>query len=197
MSTPNVTWAGTQADRKSSEFIAMGNGVTDYVEIWTGNPASNLWPNYAIGANCTAAVNLGVSTGNLVWYKIQVEQGNNKALGTYTATASDKFDDDNAIWTLEYEQVYVTYWDSDTSSVKSGWFGLPILTKITKHPLTDPPTATNVYSAESYPTAPFTVDFPSVPMTGWAATKTADNIGEDSDGFTRTQQWRTLKAVNA
>ena len=106
MSAPNATWGGTQAVKKEVSYVNTADQITEYVEVWTGNPLDGAWPTMAVGD--IIAPNLGsVNLGNLAWYSVDTGQGQNKALAKLTAKAANKFHevdstDTKAKWHLDY-----------------------------------------------------------------------------------------------
>ena len=193
----DVIWVGNGALKKEVDYSQTLDGIVEYVEMWTGNPLNVAWPNYAVGTNIAPTFG-NTNLPNLVWYSADAEQGKGKALASYTAKASNRFDMARAKWSLEYAMDTLTFKPSpghDQQPTFSVPYPAAVLTRTSYW--TTPPLG--AIGAGSPPAAPFSYNQPAIPgyafhtcgvVYGWY--KTDADPALTKDGWTLTERWKWI-----
>jgi hypothetical protein len=194
----SVTWVGSGALKKESEYSKALDNITEYTETWTGNPLNVAWPNYVIGSSVVPTFG-STNLGNLVWYSADAEQGKNKALASYVARASNRFDLSKAKWSLEQTLDTLTYKPlpgHEQQSTFSRPFMTAVISKVSYSPSVPVVDFTDQYPSPAPPfsiiqSLPPYVPFHTNDVTyGWV--KTSCDPSLTKDGWLLTERWKYM-----
>jgi hypothetical protein len=196
------TWPTTiKAALKEANFTQSLDGITEYWEVWTGKKDdATYWPAYVAGAGCTPAVAYhGVTwPGDLYWYSINAESGQNKASATYTARASNRFSKPK--WSMDFSMESVQFLSGGSSGVLiTAPYLTPVVTK-TSYSVTVP--AVTGLGPGTPASPPFTLPSMTAPpalpsFTGayWGWYKTNCDPSLTTEGWQLTERWKWIKII--
>jgi hypothetical protein len=171
------TWGGVKAALKERNYTQSLNNITEYIEVWTGKKDDVAWPNCKVGEIlCPSFGNLNL--GNVVIYTVDGQSGQHGDLASFTIRASNKFDDDKAIWSVDYSLI-----SQEISGFLYAKVPIPVVQKLSYH--ATEPTPDNIGALEA--PAKFSSLFILIPNYSWR--KTADNPALTEQGWTRTERW--------
>ena len=178
-------WRGTELNWRKADLTKVADGAVEYVEIWIGNRGNGSWPNYSIGAVASPLATGPSFVGALYWYNIHDETGHSKAMGTYTARASNRYSSLYASWSMNFGVIIVE------DFFLAQHLAVPTISKTTYH-FTAPPTSGVLPYAQTPVGHPFGTLISNFTKNGVAYQwwKTEENVQQSENGFQRVDVWK-------